>query len=456
MVENIFYHEEMEIVVPGPFVVLQGNTGDGLSNTIDGSLPVLPRRPRSSRPMSRANEQVSTVSDGTPDPNGASTTDEMVIDSTSSSSLSSRGEEEFQHVARTPAAGIINGPRFAVTAGVVAAAVAAENSSSSDDFVVVADDENNSSADDHQRDEQATEEELSAIDQWQSQRRRNELQQRSDWEESLYQVNPAIKLNHVMMTRSPSASANNDPESRSWWQRNGEIAVFRYLPTKLIDGSVSVDRICTIPPGSTIYAMELVELFSTTLLPIPGADEPAPPGSQRSFSLGRQGVIQLIQVKTTDGQTGYAPLSLDGYPLLAPGLPDVYVNPGAPNMSNGVGRSHANGSWIWRVTCPSGAYVREGLDLRTRHIRTFPYGSLVRVTRRCINDQGLSRLRTSGYFDVQMNSRNSTGWSSEVERLHVDGWCSELLNPLSGQRGIVAQPLPFPVPAIYRVTLSMG
>jgi len=405
----------------------------------------------------------------------------MIIESESSSPASSLSEEEeFQHVARTTAAGIVNGPRYAVTAGVVAAAAAAENtesrnrntdgngSSSLDEFVVVTDDDNNGSQSaDQPEEQQLAEEELAAIEEWKKSRRENELQQLHDWEESLYQVPAEIKANHAMMTRPPTANANNDPQSRSWWQRNGEVAVLKELPTKLIDGSVIVNRIATLPPGLTIVATDLIELNSTTLLPKGSSHRrsqrssattnptnvsipPTNPNQQRSFSQGRVGIIQMIKLETRENQTGYACLSLDGYPLLGPGLPDAYVNPGA-------GGSHpANGSWIWRVTCPSGAFVREGLDLRTRHIRTLPYGSLVRVTRRCINDQGLSRLRTTGSFDVQAALPDSGSTSDEVSRVRVDGWCSELLNPLSGQRGIVAQPLPFPVPAIYRVTLSMG
>jgi hypothetical protein len=38
----------------------------------------------------------------------------------------------------------------------------------------------------------------------------------------------------------------------------------------------------------------------------------------------------------------------------------------------------------------------------------------------------------------------------------VDGWCSEFLNPLSGQRGSIVQPVPFSVPALYRVALPEG
>jgi len=38
----------------------------------------------------------------------------------------------------------------------------------------------------------------------------------------------------------------------------------------------------------------------------------------------------------------------------------------------------------------------------------------------------------------------------------VTGWISEFLNPLSGQRGPVAAPIPFPVPALYRVRHADG
>ena len=485
-------NNEMEILVPGPFVVLQGNTGDGLSNTIDGSLPqfIFRRAARGTR-EGGGRRQLLTVTDRESASNDANESanadanpmDAMIVDSQSSSLpasfLSSPEEEEFQHIAQNTAAGIVNGPRYAVTAGVVAAAAAAESNesntsgngnetSSSEEFVVVADDDNDNNNNDDddtpQQQQQLAEEELASIETWKKSRRRNELQQHNDWEESLYQVPPEIKSYHAMMSRAPTTSPNNDPQCRSWWQRNGEVAVLRELPTKLVhDGSVAVNRIGTLPPGMTIVANDLIELNSITLLPIAtnSSVPPVTPEQQRSFSQGRVGIIQMIKVETKEGRTGYACLSLDGYPLLAPGLPEAYVNPGAPNNGQIAGRGGSirndNSSWLWRVTCPSGAFVREGLDLRTRHINTLPYGSLVRVSRRCINDQGLSRLRTSGYFDLQTttggsSNPNGTGYS----RVRVDGWCSELLNPLSGQRGIVAQPLPFPVPAIYRVTLSMG
>ena len=103
-------------------------------------------------------------------------------------------------------------------------------------------------------------------------------------------------------------------------------------------------------------------------------------------------------------------------------------------------------NWIWRVTCPSGAYLRDGLDLNTNHIYTLPYGSLISVSKRCINNQGLSRIKTTAIIPGDGDDKNEV----------IHGWCSELLNPLSGQRGIIAQPLPYCIPATYRVTLPIG
>jgi hypothetical protein len=38
----------------------------------------------------------------------------------------------------------------------------------------------------------------------------------------------------------------------------------------------------------------------------------------------------------------------------------------------------------------------------------------------------------------------------------VEGWCSQFLNPMSGQGGSVVQPIPFCVPVVYRITLPEG
>jgi len=62
-----------------------------------------------------------------------------------------------------------------------------------------------------------------------------------------------------------------------------------------------------------------------------------------------------------------------------------------------------------------------------------------------INSQGLSRLRVTAIVD-----------DDDIHSRLIDGWCSEFLNPLSGNRGNVLVPLPFPVPVLYQVTFLAG
>jgi hypothetical protein len=96
---------------------------------------------------------------------------------------------------------------------------------------------------------------------------------------------------------------------------------------------------------------------------------------------------------------------------------------------------------MWRVTCPNGAYVRQGLYLGTKLVAIVPFGGLVEVEDKTINAQGLSRLRIRYTKD-----------DGEL----VLGWCSEFLNPVSGQRGPILRPLPLVVPALFKVSLEDG
>lgn len=79
------------------------------------------------------------------------------------------------------------------------------------------------------------------------------------------------------------------------------------------------------------------------------------------------------------------------------------------NCDNIMEAALANASWRYKVVCEDGAFVRTGLELSSRHLYTIPHNSVIDVSERCINNQGLARLRTN------------------------DGWISEMLNPLSGQ-----------------------
>jgi hypothetical protein len=445
------------LVIPGPFVVLQGSAGDGMANTIQTcpELPPLERRNRNNCSAARRG-QANVL---------ATTTDE---------------DSSFHHVARPPpplghlATSTANNPFagrgvMSMPTTNVSPAPANNNNihptsvdqasyASSSSYVVVVTDQDDYS---HQEEDgsvhsgsQGQDLALSAanaqaIAQWKEKCQETEVQQHQDWRESLHQV-PARMHDHVLMTT----------ENR-WWQpdHNHHVAILRDIPTKLNNGNVLRTVIGSLPPGTTLIARDIVHLDSKTLQRLPVLpqrllEERDNGGDVQRLVCGRgqKGVIQLVQVETPEGRAGFAVLSLDGYSLLAPGLPQQYIDPQL---------------WMWRVSCPAGAYVREGLDLSTQHRDTIPFGSLVRVTRRCINNQGLSRLRTIGWIPdssslaqesqsqvppMKMSSSENEG----TEERHVDGWCSELLNPLSGQRGIIVQPLPFPVPAIYRVVFKDG
>lgn len=395
------HQHEAEIVVPGPFVVLQGNAGDGMSNTVGSSLPI---------------------------PGGG------VAGGPSHHSRRGRRQDHHGHDGDD-----------------------GDNINNAASFVVVTDDDNQDDAAmtaDGSHDDGYDGYDDAALQVWMERCRKIELRQRRDWRESLHQV-PSQLLDHCMMAAQD--------ERDMWWQVGGRVAVLRNPPEKLRNGTVLTAVIGTLDPGSTVIATGIVELDSSSLQRVPLPPTTFAAGGREGmiyYPRGRRGAVQMVQLETAEGRAGYAVLSLDGYPLLAPGLLSDFVDPTV---------------WIWRVTCPAGAYLREGLDLNTRHIATLPYGSLVRVVRRTINNQGLSRLRTHGTLDIvplllpaaassSSSSRGGKGWITmtpasnppAAARQKVDGWCSELLNPLSGQRGIVAQPLPFPVPALYRVTLSMG
>ena len=174
-------------------------------------------------------------------------------------------------------------------------------------------------------------------------------------------------------------------EGEEWWHFEGQVAIFKDVPTTklmplevtesslfgddLLPRRVVVRNIIgTLSPGTTIVAMELLYLNSHTLERIDAAattdTEVSVHGTHKIYPRGRPGLLQLLKFEYQPSQNNnsnheptsciaYCVLSLDGYPLLTPGLPSLYVDP------------HV---WVWRVTCPAGAYVREGLDLNTRHI----------------------------------------------------------------------------------------
>jgi len=481
------YHET-EIAIPGFFVVLQGNEGDGMSNTIN-SMPTLPNNSSNRNWTAATSSRSSRITTNGTIPTRLQPTNEnnnndhgTAVSMSSTTAVPTRSNSNAQDGPPPPPAVVSPPPgppppsasstqllgRLAISTahnpyagrrGVVGTVVTSSSSSS-----VVSDTDHhhqspvmyNNNNNNNNSSFILSPADAAAIQEWKLQCWRTEQQQRQEWKESLAQVPSSQRmLDHCMMAeRSTWWLVQDTPQSNNNHQNNhNQLAILRDIPIKLRNGNVLRTVIGSLSPGSTVLARDIVHLDSQTLqripvLPISQQQQQTQNsnsntmttntttnivdnGSCYVYAPGHKGIIQMIQVETKEGRTGYAVLSLDGYPLCGPGLPSWYLDPTV---------------WIWRVTCPVGAYVRKGLGLNSPQIDTLPYGSLIRVSRRCINDQGLSRLRTRGTVTVP----------STLQQRRVDGWCSELLNPLSGQRGIIAQPLPFPVPAIYRVTLPIG
>jgi Zinc finger, C3HC4 type (RING finger) len=257
------------------------------------------------------------------------------------------------------------------------------------------------------------------IKDWERQDRERVALERQEWREVASTMAPSA---HVFM------------QDNFWWlTHSGKVAIFRDLPTRLSNGTVLTSILGGLSPGSALVARDIAYLDSKTLQRIPIKPLTTSKNyDHRLYPKGMLGWMVFLQVEHL-GRLGYVALSCDGYPLLAPGLSSWYVQ---------------LEEWIWRVTCPAGAFVREGLELNTRHLETLPYGTLVHVTRRTLNSQGLARLRVSAIIDEH--------WTKSSKKRLIEGWCSEALNPLSGNRGSVLLPLPFPVPANYKISLPDG
>jgi E3 ubiquitin-protein ligase Mdm2 len=294
-------------------------------------------------------------------------------------------------------------------------------STTRDDFVVVTDQEDNEDPTSRNGNINIDSSKRRAlVKDWERQDRERVALERQEWREAASTMSPS---DHVFMQEEPF-----------WWLTTaGKVAVLRDLPTKLSNGTILTSIMGGLSPGTTLVATDIAYLDSKTLQRIPMKPLSSSNNyDHRLYSKGKVGWMVFVQVEQL-GRPGYIAMSCDGYPLLAPGLPSWYIQPD---------------EWIWRVTCPAGAYVRDGLELNTRHLKTLPYGSLVQVTRRTVNNQGLSRLRVSAIVD--------DFWSPSSQKRLIEGWCSEGLNPLSGNRGSVLLPLPFPVPAMYRISLPIG
>jgi Zinc finger, C3HC4 type (RING finger) len=290
----------------------------------------------------------------------------------------------------------------------------------------------------------------------------------------------------------------------------GELRIFESIPTTTTasqsDDGVPVSQglfvrlphiLGSLPPGAHVTGVEVLVCDTSTLEPryaIPLAHETT------VVPCGRPGQLQFLRIAESSASiedSGYVLLDWHGYSLLRPclrkerrfGHPSlgvestllsssiVLVPPSSVVAAAMTAEQHRGECtqtdpsgppgcdsvpWYWRVTCPQGAFIRAGLELSSPHVATIPYGSYVVVREKVVNSMGLSRLHVTAKAQVPLFPES--GGSSGLNRAmwvesHSDGitgWCSEHLNPLSGQRGSIVVPCPLEVPMIYRVIYEPG
>jgi hypothetical protein len=267
----------------------------------------------------------------------------------------------------------------------------------------------------------------SALELWREESKSRQVYKYKEWKE--------LCLAHVKASKEqPPATAVSwaHLSSSAWWRCRGQLAVWNALPKNT---GQPPKAIAALPPGTVIQACALyawtpsVDEAPRCLVPATSTEPTVYPWN---LQVDQRGQVWIVQI--TAPVAGYCVYSLDGYPLLLPG--DV--------EDNGLEAWAQPSHWYWKVTCPAGAFLREGLELSTRRVSTLPYGTLVQVLRQCVNEAGLPRLQIVAHVYENASYRR------------VEGWCSTALNPLSGQRGKILQPFPFVRPVVYRIVLPQG
>ena len=217
------------------------------------------------------------------------------------------------------------------------------------------------------------------------------------------------------------------------YARNGRLAVFASLPTRSEEGNRQVSWGAIqgdLAPGCAVDAAEVVALDPETFHKV---EDDNTNNSDTTCGL-------LLFLAITAPVVGFVLYRKeDGSTLLGCGQPSHWAQPDA---------------FIWRVCCPDGALIRDGLELTAAHVQTVPHGSFVKVTAKTVNSMGLGRLRVEAVLDD--SSSTDAGANHAVEARTVTGWISEALNPLSGQRGPVVQPVPLPAPLQCRIIYAEG
>jgi hypothetical protein len=267
----------------------------------------------------------------------------------------------------------------------------------------------------------------SAFELWREESKSRQVYKYKEWKE--------LCLAHVKASKEQQpASSWAHLSSSAWWRCRGQLAVWNALPK----AGQPPKAIAALPPGTVLQACALYEWRpcrdEAPRCLVPPAASAEPTVCPWNLQADQRGQVWIVQI--TAPVVGYCVYSLDGYPFLLPGdVDDIGLEAWAQP-------SH----WYWKVTCPAGAFLREGLELSTRRVSTLPYGTLVQVLRQCVNEAGLPRLQIVAH--IYENE------SAAYRR--VEGWCSTALNPLSGQRGKILQPFPLVRPAVYRIILPQG
>jgi len=228
--------------------------------------------------------------------------------------------------------------------------------------------------------------------------------------------------------RSHNAGSDEFP-----YAHNGRLAVFASLPTRSEGGNRQVSWGTIqgdLAPGGAVDAVDFVALDPVTFHKV---EDDTNTNNNDTGGL-------LLFLAITAPVAGFVLYQKeDGSTLLGCGQPSHWAQPDA---------------FIWRVCCPDGALIRDGLELTAAHVQTVPHGSFVKVTGKTVNSMGLGRLRVEAVLDD--GGSTDAGADHDVEARTVTGWISEALNPLSGQRGPVVQPVPLPAPLQCRIIFAEG
>jgi E3 ubiquitin-protein ligase Mdm2 len=338
-------------------------------------------------------------------------------------------------------------------------------------------------------DDDDDEEDARIIAEWNETRRRNELILRSEWLEETMAQHKAF-ISTATTTTSKNSNKNNTQlqqaeddlflltsceSSSHWWfvdKQTGYLAILDGIPKRILQQQPDDDdldifassvidyphKIGMVPPGTKLkMATKQPEYDDKNhnnkerIITLNTRDLQRVQNNTRNTDTdeiprnGRKGQIQIMRIQ--EPMEGYVVVNLHGYP---------YVTKYSDSPLLGGGED----PWYWRVVCIEGAWIREGLGLGTEYVATAPYGATVSVHDKTVDTHmGLSRIRVSYSLyekeeeDGIKNKNNGERRINETLRTQrtIQGWASEYLNPLSGQRGPILCPIPFPRPAIYKV-----